>query len=142
MPLSRSEGHKPRRHENNSCGFAPSRPPLCHYLALPDSEGHKPKRNENNSWGVTKQHNKLLSNGPVLSIMVYKQMVRICRGGGGGGVDGPLTKATFNLLKCQGGKSLFQKWGIYCQNERFSSCAVDNKINVTGEQHELSYLLA
>ena len=33
---------------------------------------------ENNSCGVTQQHNKLLSNGPVLSIMVHKQMVLIC----------------------------------------------------------------
>ena len=52
-----------------------------------DSESHKPIRNENNSCGVTQQHNKLLSNGPVLSIMVHKQL-RICLG-----VDGPLTKA-------------------------------------------------
>ena len=56
---------------------------------MPDSEGHKPKRNENNSCGVTQQQNKLLSDSPVLSFMVHKQLMRIFLG-----VNGPLTKAT------------------------------------------------
>ena len=55
---------------------------------VPESGGQKPKRNENNRC-VTQQHNKLLSNGAVLSIMVHKQLVRFCLG-----VNGPLTKVT------------------------------------------------
>ena len=58
---------------------------------MPDSKVHEPKRNENNSCGVMQQHNKPLSNGPVLSIMVHKQLVRIWLG-----VNGPLTKAMCN----------------------------------------------
>ena len=77
VPLSRSEGHKPNRNENNSCGFCPRfatislcqtpkvinpsvmrstavvSASLCHFLTLPDSKGHKPKREENNVFGVT-----------------------------------------------------------------------------------------
>ena len=39
-------------------------------LLVPDSDGHKPQRNigQKNSGGITQQHNKLLSDGPVLSI--------------------------------------------------------------------------
>ena len=44
---------------------------------VPDSKGHKPKRYENNSCGVIQQHNKLLPNGPVMSIKVHKLLVRI-----------------------------------------------------------------
>ena len=46
-------------------------------------------------------------------------------GWGGGGGNGPLTKATCNGLRINrsGGenKSHFQNWGIYCPNERFTS---------------------
>ena len=118
--VSDSEGHKPKCYEKNSCGFSPppalplsrsyqtprvinpsvmrtavvsaSPPPrFATILLVPDSEGHKPKRNKNNSCGVTQQHNKLLSDWPVLSIMVHKQRLRICLV-----VNGPLTKATCN----------------------------------------------
>ena len=47
---------------------------------MQDSKGHKPKHNDNNSCGVMQQH-KLLSDGPVLSLMVHKQLVHICLGG-------------------------------------------------------------
>ena len=59
---------------------------------MPDS-GHKPSAIDNNSYGVTQRHT-LTALWPALSIMVYKQLVRICGGGGGGGWGLPLTKAT------------------------------------------------
>ena len=57
LPLSHSDGYKPKRNENNSCGFCPLL--LCHCLTLPDSKGHKPKHNENNSCDVKQQHNTI-----------------------------------------------------------------------------------
>ena len=57
-------------------------------LLMLDSEGHKPKCNANNSCCVMQQHNKLLSDGPILSLMVHKQLDCIYGGGGGGGLMG------------------------------------------------------
>ena len=60
--------------------------------------------------------NKLLSDGPVVSIMVHK--LRICLG-----VNGPLRLSLkLHVNQQVQGKSLFPNWGINCPNERFSSC--------------------
>ena len=57
--------------------LVPPPPPRDATISLvPDSEGHKPKRIDNNSCGI----NKLLSDGPVLLIIVHKQLVRIYLG--------------------------------------------------------------
>ena len=72
-----------------------------------DSKGHKLKRKEDSRSGVTQQHNKLHSNGPVLSITVHKQLVRICLR-----VNVPLTKDTCNIdWQVRGGDYWF---GVMC----------------------------
>ena len=54
-----------------------SAPRFATLSLVPDSEGRNPKHNENNSCGVMQQHSKLL---------FHKRLVRICWGGGGGGL--------------------------------------------------------
>ena len=72
------ERHKPKQTEYNSCGFCPCSASISLVLV---SEGYKRKRDEINSCGVTQQYNKLLSNGPVLSIMVHKHFGAYLHGG-------------------------------------------------------------
>ena len=65
----------------------------CATISLvPVFEGHKPKCNDIITFVVLRNSiNKPLSDGHDVTIMIHKQLVRICLG-----FNGPLTKATCN----------------------------------------------
>ena len=108
--------------ENRKFFLLPAMPLLSRSCQTP--RVINPKHNENNSCGVTQRH-KLLSDGPVMSILVHKQMVQICRGGGG--VNGPLTKATCNWLTGQEKLNTLSKLGyqLHAKQEIFFKQGID-----------------